>query len=90
MVPMETYVREHHTQLRRRLESVKRIHKASDTVESRLKELSTMKAGLTEQHNNFSAISKTFAALLDEVPQTPMADEDHTAEILYWSHKPSF
>jgi len=30
---METYVREHHTQLRRRLESVKRIHKASDTVE---------------------------------------------------------
>jgi len=44
MVPMETYVREHHTQLRRRLESVKRIHKASDTVEQRLAELSIWSA----------------------------------------------
>ena len=90
MVPMETYVREHHTQLRRRLESVKRIHKASDTVEARLRELGIMQTELTEQHLNFSAITKEFDALLNEVPQAPMADGDHTAEILYWSHKPSF
>ena len=90
MVPMETYVREHHTQLRRRLESVKRIHKASDTVEARLRELGIMQTELTEQHSNFSAITKEFDALLNEVPQAPMADGDHTAEILYWSHKPSF
>ena len=90
MVPMETYVREHHTQLRRRLESVKRIHKASDTVEARLRELGIMQTELTEQHSNFNAITKEFDALLNEVPQAPMADGDHTAEILYWSHKPSF
>src|SRR6185312_2944772 len=30
MAPLETQVREHHLQLRRRLESVKRIHRASD------------------------------------------------------------
>ncbi len=90
MVPMETYVREHHTQLRRRLESVKRIHKASDTVETRLRELGGMHAELTEQLAGFSAITKEFDALLDEVPQVPMGDGDHTAEILYWSHKPSF
>ena len=54
MVPMETYVREHHTQLRRRLESVKRIHKASDTVETRLKELTLMQEQLSSQHSQFS------------------------------------
>ena len=33
MSPLETQVREHHLQLRRRLESVKRIHRASDELE---------------------------------------------------------
>ena len=35
MSPLETQVREHHMQLRRRLESVKRIHRASDELEER-------------------------------------------------------
>ncbi|KAF0814654.1 Bacterial dynamin-like protein [Andreprevotia sp. IGB-42] len=39
MAPMETQVREHQLQLRRRLESIKRIHKATDTLEERLGEL---------------------------------------------------
>lgn len=39
MSPMETQVREHQMQLRRRLESVKRIHKAADTLEDRIVEL---------------------------------------------------
>ncbi len=39
MSPMETQVREHQMQLRRRLESVKRIHKAADTLEDRIHEL---------------------------------------------------
>ena len=49
MVPLESQVREHHTQLRRRLESVKRIHKASDTVEDRLAELDDVRDKILEQ-----------------------------------------
>src|SRR6266567_6107579 len=39
MAPLESQVREHHLQLRRRLESVKRIHRASEELEERLAEL---------------------------------------------------
>jgi hypothetical protein len=39
MSPLETQVREHHLQLRRRLDSIKRIHSASDELEERIAEL---------------------------------------------------
>lgn len=39
MAPMETQVREHQIQLKRRLESIKRIHQATDTLEDRIAEL---------------------------------------------------
>ncbi len=49
MSPMESQVREHQIQLRRRLESIKRIHKASDTLEDRTKELEHVRDGIREQ-----------------------------------------
>lgn len=49
MAPMETQVREHQLQLRRRLESIKRIHKATDTLEDRIAELEQMEAVMTGQ-----------------------------------------
>lgn len=49
MSPMESQVREHQVQLRRRLESIKRIHKASDTLDDRLAELSHVKEGIQNQ-----------------------------------------
>jgi hypothetical protein len=49
MSPMESQVREHQIQLRRRLESIKRIHKASDTLEDRLNELKHVRDGMQEQ-----------------------------------------
>jgi hypothetical protein len=49
MSPMESQVREHQVQLRRRLESIKRIHQASDTLEGRLGELKTVQEGIREQ-----------------------------------------
>ncbi len=49
MSPMESQVREHQVQLRRRLESIKRIHKASDTLEDRLNELKHVRDGMLEQ-----------------------------------------
>lgn len=39
MSPLETQVREYQIQLKRRLESVKRIHEATDTLENRVDEL---------------------------------------------------
>ncbi|MCQ9380005.1 dynamin family protein [Methyloversatilis sp. XJ19-49] len=39
MAPLENQVREHQKQLKRRLESVKRIHEATDTLEDRIEEL---------------------------------------------------
>ncbi|NND82135.1 MAG: GTPase [Gammaproteobacteria bacterium] len=95
MVPMETYVREHHTQLRRRLESVKRIHKASDTVESRLKELEIVHRQLEDQHSAFNDLQARLDELLragkalggqpisaEADPETgPLIAQDN---VLYW------
>jgi hypothetical protein len=92
MVPMETYVREHHTQLRRRLESVKRIHKASDTVEQRLEELSTMQIRLLSQHDEFTIRQNVLVNLLieAETANTPPELEDTNSNVLYWEHKVNF
>ncbi len=49
MSPLETQVREHHMQLRRRLESIKRIHHASDELEERIAELEQQEAGVRAQ-----------------------------------------
>ncbi|MEO1766972.1 dynamin family protein [Thiobacter aerophilum] len=49
MAPMETQVREHQLQLRRRLESIKRIHKATDTLEDRIAELEQMEKTILDQ-----------------------------------------
>jgi prefoldin subunit 5 len=42
-------VREHHLQLRRRLESIKRIHSASDELEDRIAELMQARDAVTAQ-----------------------------------------
>jgi Tfp pilus assembly protein PilN len=55
MSPMESQVREHQIQLRRRLESIKRIHKASDTLEDRMKELEHVRDGIREQEKALEA-----------------------------------
>ena len=38
MGPLETQVKEHHLQLKRRLDSIRRIHSASDELEERVDE----------------------------------------------------
>jgi len=49
MAPMETQVREHQIQLKRRLESIKRIHQATDTLEDRIAELEVVENNLLQQ-----------------------------------------
>jgi hypothetical protein len=55
MSPMESQVREHQVQLRRRLESIKRIHQASDTLEERVSELEQIRDGIREQERNLES-----------------------------------
>jgi phage shock protein A len=57
MSPLESHVREHHLQLRRRLESVKRIHVASGELETRIAEL----------EQQYEAIAAQIAALMRHV-----------------------
>ncbi|CAN4268337.1 Dynamin superfamily [Methylophilaceae bacterium] len=49
IAPMESQVREHQLQLRRRLESIKRIYKATDTLEDRIIELESIEQSICAQ-----------------------------------------
>ena len=49
MTPLEAQVREHQKQLRRRVDSIERIHEATDTLESRIAELEEVLNGLDER-----------------------------------------
>lgn len=96
MVPMETYVREHHTQLRRRLESVKRIHRASDTVETRLEELNIQQGTLVKQSDNLKSLQTTLDDILaesekfEEKAEEAATTDKESAEVLYWDRKTNF
>ena len=65
MSPMESQVREHQVQLRRRLESIKRIHSASDTLENRLAELEHVRDGITDQYKEMESLIKEVDSVLD-------------------------
>ncbi len=51
IAPMESQVREHQLQLRRRLESIKRIYKATGTLEDRIDELEEMERSIQAQEH---------------------------------------
>jgi hypothetical protein len=65
MAPMETQVREHQLQIRRRLESIKRIHEATDTLEQRIGELAPIERTLFEQLGSLARFNSEFAAALE-------------------------
>src|SRR5438552_5690051 len=69
MAPLETQVREHHLQLRRRLDSVKRIHRASDELEERVLELEQTEAAARGQ---IKALEREVAAIDAVIEQTEL------------------
>src|SRR5438876_5405493 len=73
MAPLETQVREHHMQLRRRLESVKRIHRASDELEERIVELEQAEAGLRAQSNALNREIVAIDAVIEQTELLPLA-----------------
>jgi ABC-type phosphate transport system ATPase subunit len=76
MSPMESQVREHQVQLRRRLESIKRIHQASDTLEERVSELEQIRDGIREQeHNLESRVEAVMKVLSFDQGKSAAADQ---------------
>ncbi|NOT16713.1 MAG: GTPase [Sulfuriferula sp.] len=73
MAPMETQVREHQMQLRRRLESIKRIHKATDTLEDRIAELEEMRISIHKQLDALSQLDNDIQHALTAELATPQA-----------------
>ncbi len=73
MSPMESQVREHQMQLRRRLESVKRIHKAADTLDDRIGELDQMHAEVGRQIIELNGITSNINAALLPIEQQTTA-----------------
>lgn len=62
--PMESQVREHQLQLRRRLESIKRIHQATDTLEDRIGELEVVEKGFNSQLADLKTTHQSIMSLL--------------------------
>ena len=76
MSPMESQVREHQVQLRRRLESIKRIHQASDTLEERVSELEQIRDGIREQERNLeSRVEAVMKVLSFDQDKSAAADQ---------------
>ncbi|MDO6387660.1 MULTISPECIES: dynamin family protein [unclassified Uliginosibacterium] len=73
MSPLETQVREYQLQLKRRLESVKRVHEATGTLEERIRELMQAEGSLLRQMKEIDAmryvIEKALGASIDSVPR---------------------
>ena len=67
MSPLETQVREYQIQLKRRLESVKRIHEATDTLENRVDELKQGEAGVRALIAELDALQEGVADALGVV-----------------------
>ena len=66
MAPMETQVREHQIQLKRRLESIKRIHQATDTLEDRINELTHVENNLVAQIRALESVGREVRDVLHQ------------------------
>ena len=73
MSPLESQVREHHIQLRRRLDSVKRIHRASDELEERVAELEQAEAGVRAQIDALARELAAIDAIINQPELLPLA-----------------
>lgn len=63
--PMESQVREHQIQLRRRLESIKRIYQATDTLEDRIAELEAIEKSIQDQLADLKILRQHMGKALD-------------------------
>jgi hypothetical protein len=66
IAPMEMQIREHQMQLRRRLESIKQIHRATDTLEDRVVELEQLESTLLHQLDDIHHLGAEIERVLAE------------------------
>ncbi len=67
-------MREHKTQLKRRLESVSRIHAATETLDERIAELDAFIETVTDQLDNLARINSRISdALSDDLTSARLA-----------------
>ena len=71
MSPMDTQVREHQIQLKQRLESIKRIHQATDTLESRIEELHQIESNLEAQILSLESLGEHVRQVLSQTVVRP-------------------
>ncbi|WP_300454232.1 dynamin family protein [Accumulibacter sp.] len=76
MAPMEIQIREHQIQLKRRLESIKRIHQATDTLEERIDELTNVEDKLVSQ---MQALNRIGERVRDILQQTVRLEDQRSA-----------
>ncbi len=70
IAPMEAQIRERQIQLKRRLESIQRIHQATDTLEERIKELMHLECELlNQQHALDAAAQRVYYSLRTQVSE---------------------
>ena len=58
IAPMETQVREHKSQLKRRIDSVSRIHAATGTLDERIGELEALSDAVADQLNDLARVNQ--------------------------------
>lgn len=68
IAPMETQVREHNIQLKRRLESVSRIHAATETLDGRIAELEVAGNAVVDQIDNLARLNMRIGDALSGDP----------------------
>jgi hypothetical protein len=73
MSPLETQVREHHLQLRRRLDSIRRIHHASGELEERIDELEQQDIAVKLQVQGLMHEVTGIDAIVDQPDALPLA-----------------
>ena len=73
MAPMETQVREHQITLKRRLESIKRIHQATETLEDRIAELNHVDGELRAQQAALAQLKMTLDERLEGAAEATRA-----------------
>ena len=69
IAPMETQVREHQTQLKRRLDSISRIHAATETLNERMAELDTAMNSVANQMEQLARVNGRIAEALSDAPE---------------------
>jgi hypothetical protein len=67
IAPMETQVREHKSQLKRRIESVSRIHTATGTLDERIQELEALSESAADHINDLARANQQIIAALSAV-----------------------